>query len=96
MIHVYTGNGKGKTTSALGLIIRALGHNWKICLIQFLKGDWKYGELNILQKFAGIDIFKYGTLDFVDPSSLRKIDYQEASAGYKKAVEILKANNATI
>jgi len=52
LLIVYTGNGKGKTTAALGMCVRAVGYNWKICLIQFVKGSWKYGELNGLKKLA--------------------------------------------
>ena len=44
LLIVYTGDGKGKTTAALGMAIRALGYNWKVCIIQFIKGSWKYGE----------------------------------------------------
>jgi cob(I)alamin adenosyltransferase len=49
MLIVYTGNGKGKTTAALGMCVRALGYKWRICLIQFVKGSWKYGELKGLK-----------------------------------------------
>ena len=42
---VYTGKGKGKTTAALGMALRAVGYNYKICMIQFIKGSWHYGEM---------------------------------------------------
>ena len=42
---VYTGNGKGKTTAALGMCVRAAGYTKKIKILQFVKGSWKYGEL---------------------------------------------------
>ena len=45
LLLVYTGNGKGKTTAALGMCLRAVGHGWRICFIQFIKGNWKTGEL---------------------------------------------------
>jgi cob(I)alamin adenosyltransferase len=49
---VYTGNGKGKTSAALGAAMRALGHGWKVLIIQFFKGDWPvvYGELELAKK----------------------------------------------
>ena len=43
---VYTGKGKGKTTAALGIVLRAVGHKKKVCMIQFIKGSWHYGEMN--------------------------------------------------
>ena len=43
---VYTGKGKGKTTAALGLALRATGYQKKICMIQFIKGSWHYGEMD--------------------------------------------------
>ncbi|MDP8209939.1 MAG: cob(I)yrinic acid a,c-diamide adenosyltransferase [Candidatus Stygibacter australis] len=89
MIQVYTGNGKGKTTSSLGLIIRALGHNWRVCLIQFMKNDWSYGEIKTLSKLQGLDIFQFGTKDFVNPKNPAAIDFQEAESGWAKAKEIL-------
>jgi len=46
LVIVYTGNGKGKTTAALGMVLRAVGYNLKICMIQFIKGSWHYGELD--------------------------------------------------
>ena len=49
---VYTGDGKGKTSAALGAAMRALGHGWKVLMIQFFKGDWPvvYGELELAKK----------------------------------------------
>jgi len=45
LVIVYTGKGKGKTTAALGMVLRALGHGFKVVMIQFIKGSWHYGEL---------------------------------------------------
>ncbi len=45
IVIVYTGNGKGKTTAALGIALRAVAYNYKVCMIQFIKGSWKYGEM---------------------------------------------------
>lgn len=61
LIAVFTGNGKGKTTAALGLAFRALGHGHRVCIIQFLKGSWKYGELESAEKFKPLlDFFVMG------------------------------------
>jgi len=55
---LITGNGKGKTTSALGQAFRALGHGWNVCFLQFVKGRWPTGEKKLAQKFAGRLLFK--------------------------------------
>jgi len=50
MVIVYTGHGKGKTTAALGLMLRAVGHGCRVLMIQFLKGGWDYGELKSIER----------------------------------------------
>ena len=52
LLLVYTGDGKGKTTAALGTALRALGYNWKVCMVQFIKGTWKYGEMESIATFG--------------------------------------------
>ncbi|MEJ2717128.1 MAG: cob(I)yrinic acid a,c-diamide adenosyltransferase [Deltaproteobacteria bacterium] len=52
LVVVITGYGKGKTTSALGMILRAVGHGLRVCLIQFMKGDMYAGEIDGLKKLA--------------------------------------------
>jgi cob(I)alamin adenosyltransferase len=54
LLIVFTGEGKGKTTSALGMTIRAAGHGLRVCFIQFIKGSWKYGELEAVKRFEGL------------------------------------------
>ncbi|MCH8286592.1 cob(I)yrinic acid a,c-diamide adenosyltransferase [candidate division KSB1 bacterium] len=51
LIIVYTGNGKGKTSAALGSVIRASGYGWKIFILQFVKGSWHYGEIDGIKVF---------------------------------------------
>lgn len=55
LIMVHTGDGKGKTTAALGLALRAWGSGLKVLMLQFIKGGWKYGELTAIEKLAEID-----------------------------------------
>jgi cob(I)alamin adenosyltransferase len=50
LIVVHTGNGKGKTTAAMGLALRSIGYHFKILMIQFIKGTWHYGELDAVKK----------------------------------------------
>jgi cob(I)alamin adenosyltransferase len=61
LVQVYTGNGKGKTTSALGLAFRAIGHGFKVCMIQFMKGNSYSGELLTTQRLKPwIDFYQFG------------------------------------
>ena len=65
-IQVYTGDGKGKTTAAAGLALRALGAGWRVCLIQFFKGQ-PSAELAMLQRAGGdhFTLFRFGTSRFI-------------------------------
>jgi len=54
-IIINTGNGKGKTTAALGTAFRALGHDKKVCVIQFLKGQGRYGERIMAERLDGLE-----------------------------------------
>jgi cob(I)alamin adenosyltransferase len=65
-VQVYTGDGKGKTTAALGLALRAAGHGLKVYMVQFMKGDPDYGELKAVSALEGITVRQFGRLDFVD------------------------------
>jgi cob(I)alamin adenosyltransferase len=61
LVIVYTGEGKGKTTAALGLLLRAWGHGWRICVIQFIKGEGGvWGEVRAARRLDGVDWIKTG------------------------------------
>ncbi len=54
LLIVFTGEGKGKTTAALGMALRAVGHGNRVCCVQFIKGSWHYGELEAVKAFPGL------------------------------------------
>jgi len=58
-IHIYTGDGKGKTTAALGLALRAIGAGYRVYIVQFLKGQ-DYSELKSLKPFKKITVKRFG------------------------------------
>ncbi len=88
LIQVYTGNGKGKTTAALGLGLRAAGHHLKVLMIQFLKGGISYGELKSSRKLHPfLKIVPMGRECFVNKKNPDSIDRRWAERGWKLARE---------
>lgn len=82
---VITGDGKGKTTSALGVAFRALGHGQRVCVVQFLKGQGKYGERLMAEKIENLDWFICGK-GFV----FNKEDIEEDRAAAKEGFELAR------
>ena len=60
LIIIYTGDGKGKTTAALGTVLRAAAYGWKILIVQFIKGSWKYGEMESLKLLPKVELKRMG------------------------------------
>jgi cob(I)alamin adenosyltransferase len=90
LIMVNTGNGKGKTTAALGLAFRALGHGLPVCIIQFIKGKWKYGELNSAKRFEDLLEFHVVGQGFTWKSGDPEGDRRAAQEGWKLARSIIE------
>lgn len=88
LLIVFTGNGKGKTTSALGMAVRAAGHSMRTLVLQFIKGAWKYGELEALKRFEGIVIKPLGT-GFTWKKESMEEDRQLARSGWNLASEVI-------
>jgi cob(I)alamin adenosyltransferase len=87
-ILIFTGDGKGKTTAALGMAFRASGHGMRTCVIQFIKSDASVGEMAAAGKI--IEIHPTG-LGFIPPADgPRFTEHREAAqAGWRKAVEVV-------
>jgi len=87
MIQVYTGNGKGKTTAAIGLALRAAGAGLNVYIAQFVKGRC-YSEIKALKKISKIKVEQFGRRCFIKKNPDR-IDYQLALKGFNKVNEVI-------
>ena len=91
LLMVYTGKGKGKTTAALGMIFRALGHGFKVCMIQFIKGNWKYGELISSKRFEELLDFHVLGRGFTWKSEDIEKDIKVAQEAWRFAKEVINS-----
>ncbi len=89
LVQVYTGNGKGKTTAALGQALRASGHNLNSVIIQFLKGGSYSGEFKAVEKYLPlIKIYQAGRPFFIDKKNIPQKDIELNRKGFQMAWEI--------
>jgi cob(I)alamin adenosyltransferase len=89
LLIVNTGPGKGKSTAAFGLVMRALGHSWKVGVVQFIKGAWETGERKALERFP--DQVRWFTMGegFTWETQDRVRDVAAAEAAWRKAQDLM-------
>ena len=90
-IHVYTGPGKGKTTAALGLALRATGAGMKVHMIQFMKGR-RYSEIDAIENIPNFTVSQHGRDEFVSKENPERIDIDLAREGFNYAKKIIREN----
>jgi len=90
LVQVYTGNGKGKTTAAFGLALRAVGRGLKVYIIQFIKGGFDYGELYVVDKLPNLKLKAFGRGKFVTEKPAGKEDVELAEEALALAEEVVK------
>jgi len=78
LVQIFTGDGKGKTTAAIGTVIRALGHGLKVYIALFMKGDYRYGERKILSGLPGVTLESFGSSEFIDPENIKPEEIEQA------------------
>jgi cob(I)alamin adenosyltransferase len=88
LLLVFTGNGKGKTTAALGMVLRASGHGMTALILQFIKGSWTYGELEACKRLRGVTIRPLGS-GFTWKKDSMEEDRRLAVDGWKVAAEAI-------
>ncbi|MGO9419682.1 cob(I)yrinic acid a,c-diamide adenosyltransferase [Roseiarcus sp.] len=89
LLIVNTGPGKGKSTAAFGLMIRALGHGWKVGVVQFIKGTWDTGEKRAFARFDDLMTWRVMGEGFTWETQDRERDSAAARAGWEAALELM-------
>lgn len=89
LIMVYTGNGKGKTTAALGLALRAVGHGQQVFMLQFMKMGSDYGEVIMAKQLPGFSLIQKGVAGFIRKGETRPEDIAQAQQGLALAREVI-------
>ncbi len=89
LIIVHTGKGKGKSTAAMGLAMRAIGHGMKVGIVQFVKGVWETGERDVLDKFSDLVTIKAMGEGFTWETQDRTRDIEAARTAWATAKEMI-------
>ena len=85
LVCIFTGNGKGKTTAALGAILRALGHGLRVYIVFFMKGDYPYGEFSSLSRLPGVKVDSFGFRHLTDPANIKPEEIEQAGLALSAA-----------
>ena len=92
LVQVFTGEGKGKTTAAIGAVLRALGHGLSVFIVYFMKGQ-PSGENSVLARLPNVAIARCGGAGFVDPENVQPGDREEARRALAEAREAILSGN---
>lgn len=90
LIIVHTGNGKGKTTAALGMVLRSLGHGYRVAIVQFIKGAWEPAEKAAFSRWEDLLEFHAMGEGFTWETQDRERDIQTARAAWDKALTFIR------
>lgn len=90
LIIVHTGNGKGKTTAALGMVLRSLGHGYRVAIVQFIKGAWEPAEKAVLSHWTEQLEFHALGEGFTWETQNRQRDLQKAEAAWQTALTYIQ------
>jgi len=93
LVQVFTGNGKGKTSAALGAVLRAVGHGLRVCIVFFMKGKYPYGEFSTLPKLPNVDVASFGLRCLIDPSHINPEEIEQAKLALSTAQQAMLSGN---
>ena len=93
LVQVFTGDGKGKTSAAIGAVVRALGHGLRVYIGFFMKGDRPSGERDILSRLPNVTMESFGAGGFVDPANIKSGEREQAKKGLVAARQAMLSGN---
>jgi len=93
LVQIFTGDGKGKTSAALGVVIRTLGQGLRVYIVFFMKGDYPYSERCILSELPNVNFASFGSLEFVDPKNVKPEEIEQAGQALAAAREAMFSGN---
>ncbi len=93
LLIVHTGKGKGKSTAAFGLVMRALGHSMHVGIVQFVKGKWETGERSVLERFPDLVTIRAMGEGFTWETQDRERDIAAAKKAWEASKEMISSGN---
>ena len=93
LVQVFTGDGKGKTSAALGVVARALGRGLRVCIVVLMKGDYPYNEWRFFSKVPGVKIARFGFNTFTDRANIKPEEKEQARLALIAAREAMLGGN---
>ena len=93
LVQIFTGDGKGKTSAALGVVLRALGYGLRVCIVVFMKGDYPYSEWKALSNLPNVNIARFGFRTFTDPQNVKPEEIEQAKQALAVAREAMLSGN---
>jgi cob(I)alamin adenosyltransferase len=96
LVHVITGPGKGKTTAAFGMALRALGQGFRVCIVQFMKTGEATGEVLASKRLPGLTVRQFGTGNFIDSKNWTDADRSCATDAIRFVRKELESGNCDV
>ena len=93
LVQIFTGDGKGKTSAALGAVLRALGQGLRAYVVFFMKGGYPYGECRILSQLPNVNTARFGLTTFCDPANVKPEEKEQAKQALTAAREAMLSGN---